>query len=188
MHERAPAAETTPPPRRDWNGVSAVIAALIGLLALLVSGYTAWLQREQVRAQVWPRLLLMSSDTQQEWLVMNKGVGPALVRSVRIRFDGAVQRDWAALAAALRLEPDEYVQSTVNGTVLSGGERYVMAQFPERAVWERVRPQLARVERRLCFCSTLDECWVVESGGARREDRYRAVGRCERNEAEEFND
>ena len=130
MHETAPAAPDTPP-RRVWHAVSAGIAALIGLLALLVSGYTAWLQRQQVRAQVWPRLLLMSSDTQQEWLVMNKGVGPALVRSARVRFDGAVQRDWTALAGALKLSPGEYVQSTVNGTVLSGGQPYVMAQFPQ---------------------------------------------------------
>lgn len=186
MNGPEPAA--TPRPRRDWSGLSAVIAALIGLLALLVSGYTAWLQRQQVRAQVWPRLLLMSSDTQQELLVMNKGVGPAVVRSLRVTVDGVVQRDWAALARALDLAPKDFVQSTVNGTVLSGGERYVMANFPERAVWERVRPQLGRVARRLCYCSTLDECWIVESGGARREDGYRAVPRCERNEAEEFND
>ena len=186
MHDSEPAA--TSRLRRDWSGLSAVIAALIGLLALVVSGYTAWLQRQQVRAQVWPRLLLMSSDTQQELLVMNKGVGPAVIRSVRVSVDGVVQRDWGELARALQLAPKDFVQSTVNGTVLSGGERYVMANFPDRAVWERVRPQLSRIARRVCYCSTLDECWIVESGGARREDGYRAVLRCERNEAEEFND
>ena len=42
--------------RRDWDGLAAVIAAFVGLLALLVSGYTAYLQRQQVRAQVWPYL------------------------------------------------------------------------------------------------------------------------------------
>jgi hypothetical protein len=36
-----------------------VIAAGIGLLALLVAGYTAYLQRQQVRAQVWPRVEVM---------------------------------------------------------------------------------------------------------------------------------
>ncbi len=40
--------------RRDGSGLAAVIAAFVGLLALCVSGYTAYLQRQQVRAQVWP--------------------------------------------------------------------------------------------------------------------------------------
>ena len=54
MNEAAPGTDVQTRRRRDWNGVSAVIAALIGLLALLVSGYTAVLQQQQVRAQVWP--------------------------------------------------------------------------------------------------------------------------------------
>ena len=32
-----------PPNRRDWDAVAAVIAAFVGLLALCVSGYTAYL-------------------------------------------------------------------------------------------------------------------------------------------------
>src|SRR3569833_993373 len=43
-------------PGRDWDALAAVIASFIGLLALAVSGYTAYVQREQLRAQVWPRL------------------------------------------------------------------------------------------------------------------------------------
>lgn len=187
MSEAVPEADQSARRRRDWNGVSAVIAALIGLLALLVSGYTAWLQQQQVRAQVWPRLQLMSSGSLQEVLVMNKGVGPALVRSVRVTIDGAVVRNWKELEKILGVTPAEYVQSTVNGTILSAGERYVMASFPEKPVWDRVRPALQRMDRRMCFCSTLDECWWVGTTTSGAND-YQPVGRCERNEAEEFND
>jgi len=63
MSDAALAADLQTRRRRDWNGVSAVIAALIMLPALCVSGYTAWLQRQQVRAQVWPRLLLWRLQT-----------------------------------------------------------------------------------------------------------------------------
>lgn len=47
----------------NWDAVAAIIAAFIGLLALLVGGYTAYIQRQGVqteitgvRAQVWPYL------------------------------------------------------------------------------------------------------------------------------------
>lgn len=187
-HDDLPHEDLAPPRRRDWAAYSAVIATLVGLLALVVSAYTANLQRQQVRAQVWPRLLLMSSDTQQELLVINKGIGPAVIRSLRVYVDGVAQRDWTSLAKALSLSPEDYVQSTLNDTVVSGGERYVMAHFPQREVWTRVRAELSRVNRRVCFCSTLDECWVAESATKNREDAYRPVDRCDRVEAEEFND
>ena len=34
---------------RNWDALAAIIAALIGAFALVVSGYTAYLQRTQVR-------------------------------------------------------------------------------------------------------------------------------------------
>jgi hypothetical protein len=39
--------------RRDWDAFAAVIASFIGFLALAVSAYTAYVQRQQLRAQVW---------------------------------------------------------------------------------------------------------------------------------------
>ena len=47
------------PEERATRGASrydAVIATLVGLCALCVSGYTAYMQRQQVRAAVWPIL------------------------------------------------------------------------------------------------------------------------------------
>lgn len=184
----APRPPAPPPPRkRDWASYSAVIATLVGLLALCVSAYTAVLQQQQVRAQVWPRLQLMSSGSLQEVLVMNKGVGPAVIESVRVTVAGVPQRDWKMLAQTLGVTPAEYVQSTVNGTVISGGERYVMANFPDRQVWERIRPQLQQLQRRFCYCSTLDECWVVQTAQDSANE-YQSVARCERSATDEFND
>jgi hypothetical protein len=112
------------PRRREWDGVAAVIAALVGLLALCVSGYTAYIQRQQVRAQVWPYLETGISGSKRELSLVNKGVGPALIRSVQIYVDGKPQRNWDAVYAALGLK-FEYrpPYSTVNRVVLGRAER-----------------------------------------------------------------
>jgi len=47
-----------------WSPLAAIMAALIGLLALGVSSDTAMLQREQVRAEVWPYLQPMMEVVQ----------------------------------------------------------------------------------------------------------------------------
>ncbi len=94
----------------------------------------------------------------------------------------------ASLAKALFLSPEDYVKSTLNDAVVSRAERYVMAHFPQREVWARLRGEPSRVNRRVYFCSTLDKCWVPEIATKNREDAHRPVDRCERIETEEFND
>ena len=42
--------------RRGASRYGAIIATLVGFCALCVSGYTAYMQRQQVRAAVWPIL------------------------------------------------------------------------------------------------------------------------------------
>src|SRR3954467_8259149 len=89
--------------RRNWDGVAAVIAAFVGLLALCVSGYTAYLQRQQVRAQVWPYLESGISSSKRSVTLFNKGVGPAIIGSVHVLVDGKPQRNWPAVFRALGL-------------------------------------------------------------------------------------
>jgi hypothetical protein len=68
---------------RDWDALAAVIASLVGLLALGISAYTAYVQREQLRAQVWPKLSLGQSNMLHKLYAGNQGVGPARVTAVR---------------------------------------------------------------------------------------------------------
>ena len=57
-------------PRREirYDAVAAVIAALVGMLALLVAGYTAYIQRQQVRALVVTQQLTYRFKLTQEQL------------------------------------------------------------------------------------------------------------------------
>src|SRR5262245_5394597 len=64
---------------RDWDAYAAVIASFIGILALSVSAYTAYVQRRQLRAQVWPHLELKYSTVALTFSATNAGTGPARV-------------------------------------------------------------------------------------------------------------
>lgn len=148
--------------RREWDGVAAVIAAFVGLLALCVSGYTAYLQRQQVRAQVWPYLIVANYDNERSLTVLNKGVGPAVIRGAIVRVDGKPQPDWNHVLDALGIArpPRAFALSTINTNVLSAGERTAILSFEDENLYRSFRTAAAeRMRMELCYCSTLGECW-----------------------------
>lgn len=162
MSAVSPHPETEPRRRRDWDGVAAIIAASVGLLALFVSAYTAYIQRQQVRAQVWPYLLAGNDDGNQSIYVYNKGVGPAIVKSAQVFIDGKPQTDWAHVLVALGLPARGFAQSTLNPDVLSAGEQVRIIKIADENRWQEFRTAAIAHMTRLdiCYCSTLDECWM----------------------------
>lgn len=149
--------------RNAWNGLAAVIAAFVGFLALLVSAYTAYIQRQQTRAQVWPRLLLGVRPDQREFLLYNKGIGPAIVRTVQVYVDGKPQRDWNQVVAAMDLKlsaPPVY--STLGTIVVSPGEELHVLKFANEADFAQAVNAAKRPYMRICYCSALEDCWVMD--------------------------
>lgn len=152
-----------------WDAVAAIIASLVGFLALLVAGYTAYIERyiadiqtKQVQAQVWPWLVAGNNDNERSIEVLNKGVGPAIVRSAQVFVDGKPQPDWQHVLKALGTVPHQYSQSTLNPNVLTPGEKVPAIQFADENDYKRFRAaavtHLTLVN--ICYCSTLDECWM----------------------------
>ncbi len=156
-----------------WDAIAAIIASLIGFLALLVGGYTAYVQRytadiqaEQVRAQVWPYLLMGKSNAQghYELVAINKGVGPAIVRSVQVLVAGRPVKNWEELDRLLGFKREGIVvTSTLNGLVLAPGEKIRWIVFHDASGinsfvedWNRLH-----VEARVCYSSTLGESWIA---------------------------
>lgn len=172
-----------------YDAVAAVIAALVGMLALVVAGYTAYIQRQQVRAQVWPYLMMADSDNSSEYMWFNKGVGPAQVKSVQVFVNGQPQKNWGAVFGSMRLQDLNYGQSTLNGDVLSAGEKLDWLQFKEHGDFQRFRESthLMKLDVRVCYCSTLGDCWMNDS--ARGWNDRRPVGACPKlPESNEFHD
>jgi hypothetical protein len=152
------------------------IVTVIGLSALFVSGYTAYVQRQQVRAMVWP---ILEYDTSNEPMIQftleNKGVGPAIIRHVIVTVDGQPVPDWnEALQKLVRPGTYHFSESTMGGHVLKAGESIdilvphdsdnsVLTSGKAGELWTALNKARHRVGVEICYCSTLGDCWTLRS-------------------------
>src|SRR5262245_48743211 len=96
------AADTARQSRRAQLG--SAIAVVISLIALGINLYQTRLLQAQARATVWPYVLIggsyQSSPTATTYAVFvdNDGVGPAIVKSVRVTLEGRPVRTWPELS------------------------------------------------------------------------------------------
>ncbi|HEX4386171.1 MAG TPA: hypothetical protein VH083_24620, partial [Myxococcales bacterium] len=145
--------------------------------AIAVSAYTAYVQRQQVRAQVWP-VLELSTSNEPELMVSlsNKGVGPALVRHVIITVDDKPVPNWrTALQQMLGQGNYNGSQETVSNRIVSAGERLnifalrdsagepLHGRGAEGSLAARFNKERFRIGAEICYCSTLGDCWTLKS-------------------------
>jgi len=169
------------PEEKQTRGASrydAIVATFIALLAVCVSGYTAYMQRQQVRAAVWPILQFDSSNAPDiHFTLANKGVGPALIRNVIVKVDNQPVKNWDEAMKKL-LGPGEHLfsESDMNGYVLAPNESLTVVTLHDannnplvfdksNPLWVTMNKDRFRVTAEICYCSTLGECWTLRAGG-----------------------
>jgi hypothetical protein len=166
---------------RAASRYDAVIATFVGLCALCVSGYTAYMQRQQVRAAVWPILQFDSSNAPDiHFTLANKGVGPAIIRDVIVKVDGQPVKNWRE-ALEILLGPGKHggSESEMSGRVLAAGESMTVLtpfdpggkplSFDEsNPLWVKMNKDRERITVEICYSSTLDECWTLRAGESTR--------------------
>jgi len=169
------------PEEKKTRGASrydAIVATFVGFLALCVSGYTAYMQRQQVRAAVWPILEFDSGNAPDiHFTLANKGVGPALIRHVIVKVDGQPAKNWNEVLEKI-LGPGKHLssESDMNGYVFAAGESRTVftPRDPENnplnfdksnPLWVKMNKDRFRVTVEICYCSTLGECWTLRAGG-----------------------
>jgi hypothetical protein len=154
-----------------------VIATFIALLAVCVAGYTAYMQRQQVRAAVWPILEFDSGNGPIRFTLTNKGVGPAIIKHVILKVDDQPVKNWAEVLEKILgpgYHPGE--ESDMSGRVFAAGESMNVftphdeAQNPipfdkSNPLWAKLDKGRGRVTVEICYCSTLGECWTLGGGG-----------------------
>jgi hypothetical protein len=163
--------------RRAIARYETIIATFIALLAVCVAGYTAYMQRQQVRAAVWPILEFDSSNGPDiHFTVANKGVGPAIIRHVIVNVDGQPVKNWNELLDRL-IGPGkhQYSESDITGHVFAPGESMNVFTphdaegnaLTDRAnpLWVEMNKDRGRVSVEICYSSTLGECWTLRAAG-----------------------
>jgi hypothetical protein len=154
-----------------------VIATLIGCVAVCVASYTAYMQRQQVRAAVWPILEFDSGNGPIHFTLANKGVGPAIIKHVILKVDDQPVKNWAEVLEKILgpgYHPGE--ESDMSGRVFSAGESTNVFTPHDEAnnpipfdksnpLWVKLNTDRSRVTVEICYCSTLGECWILRGGG-----------------------
>ncbi len=145
-------------------------ALVLSVLALMVSVLEVSAIREDQRVQVWPYMTVASSFGPNGYSLeaINKGIGPARVRTMEVLFDGKPVDDIDKLIVDTVGEDDAfsydlYRTSNIAQSVMSADERATLFAVP----WEDRTRRLSsvwhgRLSVRVCYCSVYDDCWMAE--------------------------
>jgi hypothetical protein len=177
---------------RDWDAYAAVIASLVGLLALAISGYTAYVQRQQTQAQVWPKVALGNSNMLLKLYAYNWGVGPARLTAVRVTVDDKPMGNWSDVVRAFGYgEDSRIVFSSLSERVMPAGMELEFAtprnDEPSRKMFRDViESDTHAFGVTVCYCSVLDDCWVARYGSRPKNERDLPDDVCPVKESDRF--
>jgi hypothetical protein len=156
-------------------GVSAVVISMISMFLAIQHGRV---MEKMVQASTWPYVEAGYSTGNSDgsphvtvW-VINKGVGPARVDSVEVFYEGVAQSDPQELLRSI-LKPSDpsrhfrVIQSDVIQGVLSSRELVNVVDLDPRdydpADYSRVQKAIQKLQMRVCYCSVLEECSVIDT-------------------------
>jgi hypothetical protein len=171
---------------RGWLDITlAVSAVFISLMSLFLAIQHGRVMEKMVEASTWAFVTVASSTADAasfsphpRLTVINKGVGPAKIEDLEIFYQGVAQPGPHALVKAILKtgEPEilhGFLESTVQGVVLSAKEEVNFVDFgvnkysPEQST--ALSRAVSAVKFRVCYCTVLDRCSVVDS---RKDERH----------------
>lgn len=173
----------------QWGSIAALA---ISALALAVGTWQTRLMQTQARASVWPYVVVGYSYNQTgdrpgfDLHVENNGVGPAIVRSVQVRFDDKPVQHWTDVMGNL---VGQGITVHANFSGLSGSvippslnrETAVSALYvSDPAVAKLFYAAVDRLTIDICYCSIYDDCWATHFLSRRSEP----VGACHESKQE----
>ena len=153
-------------------------AVLIAVLSLVVSVRQSQIMDRQLAASAWPHLQF---DTSNEldgkriigFQVENAGVGPALIHTMTIDYEGKPVRTAQDLISYCCQDLEQsagkssWTTSTVHDHVLTASRTVyflTLTDAPQNdAYWQRLNADRNKVNVRICYCSVLDQCWMLDS-------------------------
>jgi hypothetical protein len=165
-----------------WLELSVALAALIvSAASLYIARQQTSVMHRQLAATVWPAVQYISSNLRDgepviTLSVQNGGVGPARLHRFRVTHQGRPVTDvtqFVVDCCAPQDVPVFTITSFVEGRILPAGgtiEFLTLPADPEHMeVYQRFDRVRGELEVELCYCSVLEECWLLAPRSARPE-------------------
>ena len=171
-----------PAARRDSRLFEFVVGAgvlLISLISLFVAVSANRTQERMLAASVWPSLMFGTSSVSPQGVpeirldLLNRGTGPARVRWAEVLYDGTPVRDSRSLLSHCcgqrpeSSDDDQIFTSGIQNRVLGADEWIALLRMPRpnpsTPVWEALSGERHKIRLRACYCSVLDDCWLLDS-------------------------
>lgn len=159
--------------KTNHQALTAIGAMVVGLAALYVAWDQARVMRAQQHGAVVPALQVDAftrSDGDRLSIglrVANNGVGPAMVRNVRVIRDGEPTQEVDAMFSVLPSDQLDRSWVTLTGRVIAPGELVTPISVDWRASeigTDAIADLFVEWERwdiEICYCSVFDRCWIA---------------------------
>jgi len=161
-------------------------AILIAVVSLFIALRQSKIMEQQLAASSWPYLQFGTSNQDDQgkpaitFDVENAGVGPAHVHGITMSYDGhpvtSTKGILDACCADLRAQHPvvRWSRSTLREQVLTPNRLkhiFTLPDAPENApYWERLNAVGPKFVVRICYCSVLNQCWILDSSKVDLED------------------
>lgn len=172
-----PARAAIPRDRRIDLAIAACVV-LISLVSLFVAVSANRTQERLLTASVWPSVVFGTSSASNEGVpqvsidLLNRGIGPARMRWAEVTWRDAPVRNARELLAACCGQPaeaelDRVFTSGIQRRVIGADEWITLLRMPRpepvTPVWTALEASRLEIALRACYCSVLDDCWLLDS-------------------------
>jgi hypothetical protein len=184
------------PDRPHRSGMLA-LDLIIAVSAIVISFASLWValradrtQEQLLQASVWPYIEYFSSDATENgdkrlaFVLRNAGVGPAIVHTFAVEYNGRpYPRLRAVLSACCKLQANRHHQgilsSTVRDSVIMAHEDMTFIEVlpgkTDPRDYESIGAARFHFSVQICYCSVLGDCWFFDTA---RDEQPNAVKKC----------
>ncbi len=144
--------------------LTAIAAGFVSLMALAVSIYEAYLNREQQRISVLPLVDAWTSYNGESYgiNIANKGTGPARVKSISLSRKDQLYQTWPQLyEPVMGQNAYVYSQSMLSGDIMAQGESISLLSYSRSEFAQQAHAVESEIDMQLCYCSIFDECHLL---------------------------
>ena len=173
------------------NLMLALCAILISSASFYATYLQADAAKKQVKAATWPWLTFNTGNYNGEektmeinFTIKNSGVGPALIKQFNYHYQGETFQNPYKLFAACCIKQQSLtaiikekdttkfmiLTSHVNKSILGSGEEIQSISFAKgtspatHKFWDKLESERRNIKMSACYCSLLDECFVIKQG------------------------